>query len=129
MAAYAIGHLKNVRLNEDIVSYLQQIDKTLAAFDGRFLIHGDHREDLEGAFVGDLIVIGFPTIVTARNWYTSPAYQKLIPLRTKNADGDVFLINGVDEDHRATDILPPGPADCRDGDAGRPTLPLPPQAV
>lgn len=41
----------------------------------------------------------------ARAWYASPAYQKVLPLRTRNSEGDVILIDGVGSDHRATDIL------------------------
>jgi uncharacterized protein (DUF1330 family) len=53
-------------------------------------------------------VIAFPDPVRAQSWYASSAYQDILPLRTKNADGAVFLIDGVDEDHHATDILTSG---------------------
>lgn len=83
----------------------KKIDATLAPFHGRFIIHGGEKEMLEGAFRGDLIVIGFPDRASARAWYFSPAYQAILPLRTKNAQGDVFLIEGVGRQHRADDIL------------------------
>jgi uncharacterized protein (DUF1330 family) len=59
--------------------------------------------------IGDLIVISFPNLEQARGWYESAAYQAIIGLRTRNAAGTVFLIDGVDDDHRGTDILPPEP--------------------
>ncbi|MGN7295430.1 DUF1330 domain-containing protein [Rhizobium sp. SAFR-030] len=105
MTAYAVGLLRNVRLNDGIVAYLCGIDATLEPFGGRFIIHGGRKEVLEGAPSDDLIVIGFPTMEAARSWYASPAYQALIGLRSQGADGDVFLMEGVDEAHRATDIL------------------------
>jgi uncharacterized protein (DUF1330 family) len=105
MTAYAIGHLSDVTLNQGIVDYLRGIDATLAPFEGRFIIHGGSKEDLEGRFSGDLIVISFPDLQTARDWYNSPAYQALVPLRQQGADGRIFLIDGVDGDHRATDVL------------------------
>jgi uncharacterized protein (DUF1330 family) len=107
MTAYAIGHLHDVRMGPDIAAYLEGIDATLAPFGGRFVIHGGSAEVLEGEWSGDLIAIAFPDIDAARAWYASDAYQAIAGLRTRNASGAVILIDGVPEDHRATDILAP----------------------
>lgn len=105
MKAYAIGNLGRVETGPPIVTYLERIDATLAPFGGRFLIHGGDKEVLEGNWSSDLIVIEFPDIDRARAWYASPAYQEIVPLRRDNADGAVILMEGVGEDHMATDIL------------------------
>ena len=105
MTAYAIGQLRNVDVNQGILDYLHGIDATLKPYDGQFIIHGGRKEQLEGVSGDDLIAIAFPTIESARLWYASPAYQALIPLRQQGSAGEVFLIDGVDEQHRATDIL------------------------
>lgn len=105
MTSYAIGHLHKVEMGADIIAYLETIDATLAPFDGKFVIHGRQKHQLEGSFPGDLIVIAFPSMAQAHAWYASPAYQEILPLRSRNAEGNVFLIEGVDADHRATDIL------------------------
>ena len=105
MSAYALAHLRNVRMGPQIVEYLQKIDATLAPFGGRFLIHGGNREVVEGTWPGDIIVIAFPDRGHVRAWYSSPAYQAILRLRTENSDGDVIIADGVDEGHQATDIL------------------------
>ena len=105
MTAYAVAHLRHVDMGPDIVAYLERIDGTLAPFGGRFVIHGGPVEPLEGAWSGALIMIAFPDRDRARAWYASPAYQAILPLRTWNSDGVAFLIDGVSEDHRATDVL------------------------
>ena len=105
MPGYAIGHLRNVRFGAEIIGYLERIDATLEPFGGRFLIHGARAECMEGSWTGDLIVIAFPSLEIARNWYASPAYQAIAPLRSRNADGEILLIDGVEEPHRATDVL------------------------
>lgn len=105
MTAYAVGYLESVNMGPEIIEYLERIDATLAPFAGRFLIHGEAPELLEGSIGGDLIVIEFPTIGQARQWYTSPAYQAILPLRTGNARGTVYLLPGLPDGHRATDIL------------------------
>ncbi len=105
MPAYAIAHLQDLRFGPDIVAYLQAIDATLAPYGGRFLVHGSSAEVLEGPFSGDVVVVAFPDRAQASAWYASPAYQAILPLRTRNARGWVVLVDGVGEGHRATDLL------------------------
>jgi uncharacterized protein (DUF1330 family) len=105
MTAYAIGRLWDVTVGPDIEAYLAQIDDTLAPFGGHFIIHGGARTVLEGAWAEDLIVIAFPDLAHARDWYESPAYQRILALRTRNSSGDVILMEGVGPEHRATDVL------------------------
>jgi uncharacterized protein (DUF1330 family) len=105
MTAYAVAHLRSVDQNAEIVEYLQRIDATLAPFGGYFVVHGDLPEVVEGEFPGFLVVIGFATLEQARAWYHSPAYQEILPLRTRNSDSAAFVVQGVDPDHRGTDIL------------------------
>ncbi|MBT2487361.1 DUF1330 domain-containing protein [Streptomyces sp. ISL-96] len=61
----------------------------------RFLVHGTEVEVLEGEWPGYLVVIGFPDIEKARDWYDSEAYREILPLRTKHITGDVILAEGV----------------------------------
>jgi uncharacterized protein (DUF1330 family) len=107
VSAYAVGHLHDVSMGPAIVAYLEGIDATLAPFGGRFLIHGGKPDVREGAWSGDLIVIAFPDLDRARAWYASPAYRAILPLRTAHSRGAVFIVDGVSDDHRATDILRP----------------------
>ncbi|MFL5812099.1 MAG: DUF1330 domain-containing protein [Bdellovibrionia bacterium] len=105
MPAYAVAQLRNVTMNEGLQVYVKSIDETLRPYSGRFIIHGAEKVQLEGYSAGDLIIITFPDIADARAWYHSPAYQALIPLRQQACEGELFLMNGVDENHRAIDIF------------------------
>ena len=87
MKAYAIAYLRNVRMGADIVEYLERIDDTLAPYDGHFIVHE------------------FPDYDHLRDWYESPAYREILPLRTLNSDGVVIFVEGVDRTHKATDVL------------------------
>ena len=105
MTAYAVAHLRSVDQNAEILDYLLRIDATLEPFGGRFVVHGAQPEVLEGEWPGVLVVIGFPDLDAARAWYDSPGYQEILPLRTRNARSVAYLVDGVDADHRATDVL------------------------
>lgn len=105
MTSLAVAHLRNVTMGPDIAAYLAAIDATLAPFQGRFVIHGSSKDILEGNWPGDLVIIAFPDRQTAHAWYASPAYQAILPLRTRNSEADIILVDCVEDNHRATDIL------------------------
>ena len=107
MSAYAVGLLQDVRLEQDIVNYLKRIDATIAPYGGRFLLHGQKPEVLEGVLQHDVVLIEFSDLERARTLYASPAYQEILPLRTRNASSIVFLVDGLPAGHLATDILQP----------------------
>jgi uncharacterized protein (DUF1330 family) len=99
MVAYAIAHLHDVTINADILTYLERIDATLAPYSGRFVIHGAPVEVLEGTWPGTVVIIEFPSIEAAHAWYESPAYRRIISLRTDHVPSDVIVVAGVDADH------------------------------
>ena len=101
MTAYAVAHLRSVDQNAEIVEYLRRIDATLDPYGGRFVVHGVLPEVVEGEWPGFLVVIGFPDLDAARAWYDSPAYQEILPLRTRNSNGVTLLVDGVPEGYRA----------------------------
>ena len=105
MPAYGIAHLRSVDFGAGIVEYLQRIDATLEPYHGRFIVHGGKVEVLEGQWPGDIVVIAFPDLPTARAWYASPAYQAIPALRADNSQGDVILVPGCGADHRSVDLL------------------------
>jgi len=105
MASYAVGVLQDVKMGPPVVEYLERIDDTLRPFDGHFIIHGGRQDVREGVSPGTLIVIEFPDGDAAERWYSSDAYQAILPLRTENSISNVFFVDGVDRDHLATDVL------------------------
>lgn len=105
MSAYAVAIIRETRFGPEVREYLERIDETLSPYFGKFRVHGGPYHVLEGAWSGDLVVIEFPSLEHAKLWYDSPAYQAIKPLRVNNTDGVVFLVSGVSDEHKATDIL------------------------
>lgn len=102
---YAVAYLREVDLGAEIIEYLRAIDLTLAPYDGRFLVHGGRIEGIEGEWDGDLVVIEFPDRVAARAWYDSPAYQRILPLRTEHSRSIAAIVEGVTPGHTAVKKL------------------------
>ncbi|WP_161884115.1 DUF1330 domain-containing protein [Deinococcus alpinitundrae] len=105
MVTYAVAHLHHLTPDPAITEYLERIDATLLPFGGQFVVYGTQVEVLEGLWQGDLIIIEFPDRLQARLWYTSTAYQAILPLRTSHAEGNVIMVDRVGPGHRATDVL------------------------
>jgi uncharacterized protein (DUF1330 family) len=95
MPAYALAHLYDPNPHPEVIEYLERIQATLDPFEGRFVVHGPRVEVAEGDWPGTVVIIEFPDADRARAWYLSPAYQEILPLRTRNIDGTAILVDGV----------------------------------
>lgn len=93
--AYVIGLISEVRVNDELLRYMEAVEASLRAFDGRWVSHGRTPEVHEGRLDGDTVMIEFPDLVTARAWYESEDYQAIIPLRTRNCESIVAITEGV----------------------------------
>jgi uncharacterized protein (DUF1330 family) len=100
--AYAIAHLRNPQINDDVIEYLERIQSTLDPYGGRFLVHGPSVDVREGDWPGTIVIIAFPDVAAARGWYESPAYAAILHLRTDHIDGSAILVEGVDADYDVT---------------------------
>lgn len=95
MTAYAIAHLHTTADHEDVYTYIERIQDTMDPFGGRFLVHGTPVEVVEGEWPGALVMISFPDLTAAHEWYASAAYREILHLRTDHIGGDVILAEGV----------------------------------
>ncbi len=53
-------------------------------------------EGLEGAVPDGVVVLEFPSMEDARDWYNCDAYQAAVPYRQKAADYEVFIVEGLE---------------------------------
>lgn len=51
---------------------------------------------LEGASPDGVVLLKFPNVEAARNWYQSEAYQDALPFRQLAAKWRVVLVDGLD---------------------------------
>jgi uncharacterized protein (DUF1330 family) len=103
--AYAVAYLREVDLGDAIVEYIEKIDETLAPYGGRFLVHGGKLTPAEGEWDGDIVILEFPDTRAAVEWYESPAYQAILPLRTEHSQSIACVVEGVPAGYRAVDKL------------------------
>jgi len=69
---------------------------TVERYGGRYLARGGAISVLEGGWDPRLVVIEFPSIEKAREWYDSPEYREVRRLREGAGEWRVLLVEGVD---------------------------------
>lgn len=84
--AYAVGQI-TLRNPELWAEYRDKVPATLTPYGGVVVFRGKQLAALAGQSPHpDIVVIRFPTVAALNGWFSSPAYQALIPLRDKAAD-------------------------------------------
>jgi uncharacterized protein (DUF1330 family) len=100
MATYLINHLRipNGIPNQEGLEYLEKVEATFIPYGGRWLVLDAEVEALEGAWPGSAVLMEFPDMDAAKDWYHSPEYQSIIHRRTDNVICDVILVDAVGPD-------------------------------
>jgi uncharacterized protein (DUF1330 family) len=95
VSAYIIACL-DVSDPAGLTEYASEVPGVITAHGGRYLARGGVAELLEGdAPVGRVVIVEFPDIEAARNWYHSPEYTRLRELRLVAAHGPFIVTEGV----------------------------------
>lgn len=98
MAAYAIANI-SIKNQDAYAEYSKQVPETVSRWGGRFIVRGGSLEKLDGDWEPKrLVVIEFPNLETAQNWYRSDEYQAILPIRLANSEGGVVLVEGYGPD-------------------------------
>lgn len=88
--AYVIGHI-TVKDPDKWAQYRGKVPDTLTAWGGELVFRGHTHAVLSGSHRhADTVVLRFPDLAAVANWYSSPAYQALVPLREQAADLDLI---------------------------------------
>src|SRR5579862_942657 len=102
MAAYVIFDVPPGGDLEAMKPYREKAFDTLVPYGGKAIVRTDEIDVREvradkGWAPTRLLVIEFPTLAAARDWYGSPEYQALLPIRL-NARGpdNMVIVNGIE---------------------------------
>lgn len=84
--AYVVGHI-TVKNPELWAEYRSKVPATLTLWGGELVFRGQQLAALAGENPHpDIVVIGFPSVSALNSWFSSAAYQALIPLRQQAAE-------------------------------------------
>jgi uncharacterized protein (DUF1330 family) len=75
--------------------YVAKLPETLAPFNHYYVVRGGTTQSLEGEPPKAIVIIAFDSAEKAREWYDSPAYAAVKPLRLSAAKTRLFIAEGV----------------------------------
>ena len=76
--------------------YGKKVPETLVRFNYRYVIRSSKIQSLEGEPPkGGIVVIPFDSVEKAREWYDSPAYAAIRPIRQSAAKSRIFIVEGL----------------------------------
>jgi len=95
MLAYVISEVE-VRDAETMNAYRSLAADTIAQYGGRYLVRGGSSETVEGdPSAKTLIIVEFPSMARAREWYASPEYAEALKLRRSALDRRLVFVEGI----------------------------------
>ncbi|MCO4293190.1 DUF1330 domain-containing protein [Solitalea sp. MAHUQ-68] len=94
MAGYIIVDV-DIKDPDSYKEYVQLTPQTIAAYDGRFVVRGGPVELLEGEWpYGRIVVLEFPTVERAKEWWSSVEYAPAKDIRQRSAITKMILVDG-----------------------------------
>jgi uncharacterized protein (DUF1330 family) len=95
MPAYVIVDL-SIHDRQEILEYQKQTPAIIAAFDGKFIVRGGKTTTLEGDWKPErIVVIEFPTVERANEWWNSEVYAAPKSIRQRVATTKMIIVEGV----------------------------------
>ncbi len=97
MAAYVVAQM-NVTDPEGFERYRDAVAPMVARFGGKYLVRGGATECLEGTWPSSrMVIIAFESMESAKTFYNSEDYQKILPYRLNASEGVLILADGYEE--------------------------------
>ena len=95
MPAYVIVEV-TIHNPEEYTDYMKLTPASIAAYDGRFVVRGGKTESLEGDWNPQrIVVLEFPSVERAKEWWSSPEYTPAKEIRQRTASTKMILVEGV----------------------------------
>ena len=95
MSAYVIVDVE-ITDHKEYEEYKKLTPAAVAAFDGKFIVRGGATQTLEGDWQPELIVVlEFPSVDRANEWWASPQYTEAKVIRQRSAKTKMIVVEGT----------------------------------
>lgn len=95
MPAFVIVEIE-VRDPEAYETYRSLVPASVDAYGGKFIARGGATENLEGDWAPErIVVLEFPSLERAKQWWSSPEYRDAKAIRMRAAQTRMIAIEGV----------------------------------
>src|SRR5215813_7133746 len=94
MVAYVISEVE-MREPAAFEAYRTLAAKTIAQYGGRYIVRGGTAEVEGGPPPKTIIIVEFPTMARAREWYASAEYGEAMKVRWSALERRLIFVEGV----------------------------------
>ncbi len=96
MAAYVMGRV-TITDGSWVEDYIPKVQAQVESYGGRYLARNTEIEKLEGSdeLPNVAVILEFPSLERAREWYHSAEYQPLLKARQAGSTGNLILLEGL----------------------------------
>jgi uncharacterized protein (DUF1330 family) len=95
MPAYVISELE-VLDEEKMQEYRKLAEASIAEYGGRYLVRGAEPLIVEGAAAKTkVVIVEFPSIQHAKNWYASASYSPALKVRQEALERRLIFVDGI----------------------------------
>jgi uncharacterized protein (DUF1330 family) len=97
MSAYVIVEVY-IHDHREYEEYKKRTPAAIAAFDGKFLVRGGHTMTMEGDWNPErIVVLEFPTVERANEWWHSEIYSDAKRIRQRAARTKMIIVEGLEK--------------------------------
>jgi uncharacterized protein (DUF1330 family) len=95
--AYYVGNVQEVKDAEAYKAYAGKVGDTLTPFGGKFIVRGAEPVILDASRKppGYIVIIQFPSMKNLRDWWNSPVYSSIRPIRERLTTGQNYAVEGL----------------------------------
>ena len=95
MPAYIVVQVE-VTKPAEYEDYKKMVPSSLEAYGGKFVVRGGACETLEGTWQPRrLVVLEFPSVEKAKQWWASSEYRDAKALRQRTANTEMIVVEGA----------------------------------
>jgi len=96
MSAYVIVEV-TIHDQKEYEKYKKLTPASITAYGGKFVVRGAQTECLEGNWNPErIVVLEFPTVERAKEWYNSKEYTTAKKIRHANATSKMIVVEGFE---------------------------------
>jgi len=96
MPAYIIVDVA-IHNAENYEGYKKLTPASIVPYGGKFIVRGGRTETLEGDWqTGRIVVLEFPSVEKAKQWWASEAYAPAKAIRQANAETKMIVVDGFE---------------------------------
>jgi uncharacterized protein (DUF1330 family) len=95
--AFYVANIQEVKDAQAYTAYTAKVVDTLTPYGGRFIVRGAEPVIVDASKKppGYIVIIQFPNMKSLHDWWDSPTYSSIRPIRERLTTGQAYAVEGL----------------------------------